>query len=102
RHQPTTPPSPTIDSNKKGFHGYEEKESWFNLALPPECIADATKIISCQTKNFTLTINPEAGADDTPSTEIKDITFNNITWTRFTFDHHPRYSASYQLNKNTT
>lgn len=118
---PTLIPTPTLDPNRPGFHGYDEEGQWFDLALPPECLLEKIqqtyrqiKKINCITNDFTIIINPEALGRGAIVVEQKEITLNGFTWTKRVIDpnserpttvtysllradNHPKLETSYLL-----
>lgn len=100
---PTAIPSPTIDPNKPGFHGYDDYEPWFDLALPSECSISikempfATKIITCIVQNFTIIIYPQSGGRELKTIKADTVTLNGYTWHRVIYDEDSQTATTYSL-----
>lgn len=90
---------PTIDSNKKGFHGYNPENDWFDLTLPKECVIGPEKIITCTTPTFKVTITPQAGGRDAVVKEKEQINLNGRSWERVILND-PEFSATYEFDVN--
>lgn len=77
---PTLKPTPKPD----GFHGYNEKGKWFTLNFNDECTKDV--LVTCETKNFKIVINPQAGGRGAASApEVFQITSGSTSWERRLF-----------------